>query len=103
MKWHNDSSNLDKIAVDAVNSKNLGAPECCSDPYVHVYAHKRSANRGSAWVWCSSCGAYSHFTFPISDEWENCTKIDFEKLTAVPEYLETMNTVVDEHLNNYLH
>ena len=100
--WKDDSSNLDIVAANALLNGKFIPPECCESPEIHIYGHKYRKNSGSAWIWCSHCGAFSHLDgIPISDSWVNSEKIDFSKLTAIPIYLEKMKNIVDAHLKHY--
>lgn len=100
--WKDDVSNLDRYGIDAIQNGVIGIPACCENPVVHVYGHKHRANRGSVWVWCSNCGAFAHVDgVDLSEWWENSNGIDFEKLTAVPVYLESKKNVVDAHYSEF--
>ena len=110
MDWRDDRSNLDHVCVETLLHKRKVTPRCCDAPSVHLYAHRfddcRAADHwnGSAWIWCSTCGAFSHLDgLMLPDDWKNHTEIGLSELTAVPRYLEEIKGTVDLHLQRYLY
>ena len=101
--WKGDISNLDHVAIEALKNRILIKPMCCENARVHIYGHKRNTGFSSAWVWCSSCGAYSHLDgIPINETWENDSNVDMSQVTAVPIYLESIADAIDEHFDRFM-
>ena len=108
MNWSDRNGDvLDEVAVTALSEKKLLPAKCCHDPEVHIHAHSddfwKKRGRGSAWIWCSKCGTFSHLDgVPLSPDWANNSNVDFSQVCAVPEYLETVKDAVDKHLEDFL-
>ncbi|MBR6027967.1 MAG: hypothetical protein IKP40_02680 [Clostridia bacterium] len=108
MEWSDkNGSLLDSIAVAVLRDKELLSAACCDKPEIHIHAHSigfwKERGRGSAWIWCSHCGTFSHLDgIPISSDWENNPDVDFSQVCAVPVYLETVKDAVDQHLKEFL-
>lgn len=98
-EWKDDKSNLDDVIFGLNNGEYVEA-ECCSAPEIHTYFHRfnPSADRASAWIWCSNCKSYVHLDgFLVKRNIANCLDIDPSLLCAVPEYLDEMKSVIDKH------
>ena len=107
MLWHDEYELLSNVAIVALSSKEMPNATCCNNPEIHIHAHSigfwKQRGRGSAWIWCSNCGAYAHLDgVPIDKSWRNNSSVDFEQVTAVPKYLETVKGSVDKHLIEFL-
>ena len=107
MNWHDDSGVLDQVAIVALSNKELLPSACCNHPKIHIHAHSagrwKEKGRGSAWIWCSHCGTFSHLDgIQISSDWENNPDVDSDQVSAVPIYLETVKDAVDKHMKAFL-
>lgn len=106
MVWHDELDILDDVAVSALSTKTPPIVNCCSEPEVHIHAHRgwgKHTDRGSAWIWCSHCGLFSHLDgIHIHQDWENNSEVDFSKVTAVPKYLEAVKKSVDKHFKEFI-
>lgn len=103
MQWHDDKTNLAEVAYAALCNHKTVAAKCCDASSIHVYGHKYSERRGSAWVWCSKCGAFAHIDgIPIDSNWKNSAKVEFSKLTGIPFYLRSIQEDVDQHFEKYM-
>ena len=97
IEWTDDNTNL----LDVLTAHYLGEelnPECCSKSDIHFYMHKfdTCSPRGSAWVWCSNCKKYVHAD-GFTANTKNCDGINVSLLCAVPDYLESIKSRIDEH------
>ena len=103
MMWKDDRSNYAQVAYEAMQSGRRIAVKCCDNPQGHIYLHKYEDGDCAVWVWCSACGAFAHFDGVIGDiVWENCESVDYEQLAAIPDYLESIKEVVDDHSGRHL-
>ena len=105
MLWKDDNTNLSAVAFKTVTEKQLTEAKCCDAPEIHIHAHRPFAdeNKGSAWIWCSHCGRFSHLDrIIIHADWHNNKNVDIHLVCAVPEYLETVKAAVDKHLQEFL-
>ena len=103
MKWRDDKSNLTQVVDEAIHNKRLISAKCCDNPETHVFGYVHRNNRGSAWGWCSHCGAFVHLdgvTFPQS--WKNVNELPLEMLYAVPINLEERKAIIDKHMAEFL-
>ena len=84
--------------LTAYYSGNEVVSDCCDSPQVHFYVHKfnPASSHGSAWAWCSNCKKYVHLDGFTADI-KNCNNVNPSKLCAVPEYLESIKSYIDEH------
>lgn len=106
MIWHDELDILDDAAINTLSSKVPPIVKCCDAPQVHIHAHRgwgKHPDMGSAWIWCSHCGLFSHLDgIHIHQDWENNPDVDFARVCAVPKYLETVKGSVDRHLKKFL-
>lgn len=105
MFWKDDSTNLSTVAYKAVAEKQITEAKCCDSPEIHIHAHKplSDENKGSAWIWCSHCGCFSHLDrILIHADWPNNKNVDIHRVCAEPKYLESVKDVVDKHLQKFL-
>lgn len=70
----------------------------CNEVHAHFLMHRfdDSTNRGTAWIWCDSCGNYTHFSYFLPTWWENPDFIDTEKLDSLIEYPHSIEGEIDE-------
>ena len=98
-KWKDDTGNLTDVLCEFYAGKSV-VPTCCVNPDVHTYFHKfnPSSTRGSAWSWCSNCKSFVHLDgFQANKNIPNCSTVDTSKLCAVPEYLDSIKSIIDTH------
>lgn len=96
----NDKDNMLKIFARFENKEEFPC-ECpnCGKKKVHGYLHRfEDDDKGGGWVWCESCGAYSHVTILIPDWWKNYPHIDEDELVSDPEYLNEFADSIDKHI-----
>lgn len=108
MKWHGfdnqEEQLLNAIWKEVIEKRNNLAfpktcPSCNSRRSLHFYIHlyNYTNRRGGAWFWCSKCNAFFHSSAIIPSWWINLSKVEFNSLTAVPDYLETLSKEIDAH------
>lgn len=70
--------------------------------HVFFYRNIESEERGSMWTWCSACHHSAHALYKLPEWWKNLDKIDIEKLTSHPNYLDKYKNSIDEWVNKLL-
>jgi len=90
----------DKImsVFDQLNEGALNIPyKCpvCGAHSGHIYIHKHDDKHCGIWIWCSSCGSYSHMSDETPIWWINPDFVDENQLCSEPEYLEIMKDTID--------
>lgn len=74
-------------------------PVCLADGAIHLYLNRPSrGSLGGAWTWCHLCGHFSHGSIRVPGWWRNAAFVDEKKLTALPEYLDSLRDDLDKHL-----
>ena len=102
--------NDDKIMdiLDNIETENKGCfpvvCPICGKKEGHLYFHRNMEGdeRGSMGVWCSACYHFSHAMYRLPKWWQNSKKINFEKLTSFPNYLEENKVCIDQWINEIL-
>lgn len=100
--WKDGNDKIEELYINLKKIKKFPAicPICYGNNahvYMHVYNDK--TRRGGLWIWCSECYAFSHSSIYVPEYWENCPSVDFEKLCAIPAYLEENKSDIDDWLN----
>lgn len=105
--WLDDDDRI----VDILNNIEPSDKECfpvvcpvCGKRQGHLYFHryKEGNERGGMWVWCSACHHSEHATYRVPKWWKNLESISFEKLAAIPLYLEKNKADIDEWVNRLI-
>ena len=104
--WQDDDRIMDVLISDKMETKEYFPVVCpvCGKREAHSYAHrfKEGEERGGEWAWCSACHTSVHVSARIPKWWKNCDLIDFNKLAAIPNYLEENKVCIDEWMNDLL-
>jgi len=76
----------------------------CNKRDAHVFFHRFEEDdiAGPAWGWCSSCKNYAHVRYMIPQWWTNLQEIDEDYLCSTPEYLESIKSSIDDHMDMIL-
>ncbi|MGI6217127.1 MAG: hypothetical protein ACOYIK_05895 [Coriobacteriales bacterium] len=103
--WNEEDKMLD--LVYSINEGPLHMPTACprcgkTDAHFLLHRPLDSGDHGTAWIWCSSCRAYSHFSFKIPYWWENPDWIEERKLDSFPDYPESVKRETDAWVNHLL-
>lgn len=103
--WKDDDEKINHVLSSFLDGKRfpVECPSCkknCAHIYMHIY--NEDTRRGGLWVWCSECNTFSHSSLFVPINWENCLSVDVGYLAAVPDYLDGMRDVIDEHVNQVL-
>lgn len=88
---------------DKINEFPAKCPVCgkkSAHLFIDIYNFK--TKRSGLWVWCSECYIYSHCSIYAPEYWRNCSLVDCEKLCAIPDYLNDIKEIVDEHANRII-
>lgn len=72
------------------------------EAHVYMHIHNDKTRMGGLWIWCSDCRSFLHGSVCVPGYWKNCPVIQPEKLTALPEYLETLKDNIDAHTNTII-
>jgi hypothetical protein len=91
--------------LDMVNKEKTHFPcKCpvCDKETAHIYIHRHDDRHCGIWVWCSSCGSYSHVSGELPKWWKNPDFVDADQLCSEPEYLETMSGKIDTWVNSIM-
>lgn len=105
--WRDDDDRImDILDIDIMGSKEYFPVICpvCGKREGHLYAHrfKEGEDRGGEWAWCSACHHSVHVSARLPKWWKNPDMIDFERLAAIPDYLEENKIYIDEWINGLL-
>ena len=106
--WQDDLDNrlMDILENAKMINTELFPVVCpyCGERGGHFYLHrwKKEDPRGSMWVWCSACRQSAHSRYRLPQWWKNPEKIDPQKLTYYPNYLEENKSYIDEWVNEIL-
>lgn len=105
--WKDDNDKIEELYLKKIKKFPTICPVCKKNNahiYIHVYDDK--TRRGGLWIWCSECYTFSHGSIYVPKYWENCPLVEFEKLCAIPSYLNEMREIIDTHvnaiMNNYI-
>lgn len=100
--WIDDDGSLARIYknFDKIDRFPVTCPKCQKNS-VHIYLHiNDKTKRGGLWIWCSSCRVFFHGSVRLDVEWENCPKVEEEKLFAIPDCLDEIHDEIDKHMNS---
>ena len=98
--WKDDNDKIEELYLKKIKKFPTICPVCKKNNahiYMHVYDDK--TRRGGLWIWCSECYTFSHGSIYVPKYWENCPLVEFEKLCAIPSYLNEMREIIDTHVN----
>ena len=73
----------------------------CGKSHAHTLMHKQSSSEGfgSVWVWCDSCGSYTHFSAVIPEWWANPEFVDVDCLDSFVDYPDSISGPIDDWIN----
>ena len=107
--WHNFEE-VEEIRVQSFLNKAMAGerlslparcPHCHFSPNtMHIYLHRHNVKIGGAWVWCSRCRRYVHISIVPPVWWRNIDEVEEESLTSMPEYLDELAFIIDQHWNH---
>lgn len=104
--WQCDDRIMEVLVKDEAEIKEKFPIICpvCGKKEAHLYAHrfKEGEDRGGKWAWCSACYNCVHVSAKLPKWWKNPDLIDFNKLAAIPDYLEENKNYVDEWINSLI-
>lgn len=94
--WKDANDEYNDYLKCILEKKTVIIPHCCSSPEMHYFLYHHKKQRGSAWVWCSSCKSYCHYDgIIIPEEYKNNPKISLSELHAEPDMLDKMKECID--------
>ena len=102
--WRDDDDRimdiLDTIGTEDRQSVPAVCP-VCGKKEGHLYFHRYEEGKepGGMWVWCSACHHSAHARYRVPEWWINLGEISFEKLAAIPFYLEENKSHIDQWVN----
>ena len=100
----NERDDMMKLLAVVVNCRGAFPATCphCGRNAAHVLLHRFTdgGDRGSAWIWCSECKSYEHFSYRIPEWWRNPVFIDESLLDSLVDYPESMKSEIDMWVSN---
>ena len=100
----NEQDDMMKLLASVDNREGVFPAICpqCGRSDAHILFHRFADgdDRGSAWVWCSACKSYEHFSYRIPEWWCNPPFIDENSLDSVVDYPESMKCEIDEWVSS---
>lgn len=104
--WKDDNDDILRIYTQLGLKPKFPAqcPVCNKRNSAHLYmdVHNLKTRRGGLWVWCSECHAFSHSSIWVPNYWTNLPEVEDDKLCAIPEYLEEIKDLIDNHINEIM-
>lgn len=106
MNWDDSKYEIFDIVEVLENNNKIQIPlKCpiCEHDAAHVYMYRWEDNRGTVWVWCSSCKACTHASrYTLPSWWENDEFMMTSELASHPIFLDEKFDLVDNHLRGLL-
>ncbi|MDE7247321.1 MAG: hypothetical protein K2N43_05495, partial [Lachnospiraceae bacterium] len=103
--WQDDDDRIMDI-LDIIETEHSVPVVCpiCGKREGHFYFHRYEDGKepGGLWVWCSACRHSAHSRYRVPEWWKNAEEIRFEKLAALPYYLEEKKHCIDEWINRFV-
>ena len=102
--WRDGDDRIMDI-LDVIESENKESVPAvcpiCGEREGHLYFHRyeKGHEAGGMWTWCSACCHSAHCRGRVPEWWINLEEINFEKLTAYPDYLEENKNRIDQWVN----
>lgn len=103
--WKDDNGKIEELYKEIKKIKIF--PTICpvckkKDAHIYIHVYNGKTRRGGVWVWCSDCHTFFHGSTVVPDYWDNCTRVEVEKLCAIPNYLDELKEIIDAHVNTML-
>lgn len=94
---------LDYVDKNKFEQFPVACPICGNkDGHIFFYRYKSGSDKGSMWVWCSKCRHTAHAMFKLPEWWKNFKKVEVNRLTNLPDYLEENKKDIDEWINKLI-
>ena len=103
--WHEDDGMM-AIYASLEDGQGTFPRMCpvCGEGHAHVLMHgfEPSDPRGTVWVWCDSCGGYTHFSGAVPTWWRNPEFVDEDRLDSFVDYPDGISAKIDGWVNALL-